>query len=187
MVETCSGKPIACDDTSLRFQLGFDLQEMKQNGFDVSVLEEHQKFNHLLDQFISHPKVGAYLRELTPSENYIASSVRILHLQQIKMEILQGAAPGGYIFPFGYLVFATSIGGNALCFHAQSEKVVWADHDSFTDGSINYKDRQTRDWNYLDFNEENIGKAVLPLSSDLERFLSDLMQNKLTEQLDKLD
>lgn len=187
LIDSRDGKPLELDKTSARLGLGYDLDEMKRNGYDSSVIEEHRIFNERIEKYLDHPVFGQYLEHLTPEQKYVASGIRLLPLENIKGEIVHGAAPGGYIFPHGYMVFASSIGGNAICFHAPSAQVVWVDHTSFTEDSINYEDRPSGTWKYLDFTEENIGKAVIPLSDNFENFLLDLLNNRLGEQLDKLD
>jgi hypothetical protein len=86
------------------------------------------------------------------------------------------------------LIVATSIGGNAVCIHSATGKVFWADHDSFSDDSISYKDRASEDWKYLhEYTPANVEKALVPLSNNIESFFIDLLSDRLTEKLDALD
>lgn len=85
-------------------------------------------------------------------------------------------------------MIATSIGGNAICFHSPSGKVFWADHGSFSPDSISYKERSSGEWKYLyEYTPANVETALVPLSSNIERFLTELLSDKLTEQLEALD
>ena len=115
--------PVSCGVDGLRSRLGYDVASMRSNGYDASIIEGHQEFNNALESFLVHPLVGDYLASLTPQEAYGASGVRVLPLEAIRDEIQQ-LAPGACIFPHGYMPFATSVGGNALCFHAATGRVV---------------------------------------------------------------
>src|SRR5206468_12508932 len=103
-------------------------------------------------------------------------------------EMAEGAAPGSFIRPYGYLVVASSIGGNAVCFHSPSGKVFWADHVSFAPDCISFKDRTTGEWKYLhEYTPQNVAKALVPLDEDIESFLKDLLKDRLTKKLEALD
>ena len=107
-------------------------------------------------------------------------------LDAIRREI-QELAPGTRLFPYGYMPFATSIGGNAVCFHAPTGGVVWANHDSFGADDITYKDRSTGKYHTVPFTPEHVEQAVVPLADDFEAFLIDLLQDRLEKSLDELD
>lgn len=141
-----------------------------------------------LNDFLEFAELGEYLNQCTPSETIIASGVRLLPIGAIKDEMTEGAAPGSYLRRFGYLVVATSVGGNAICFHGPSGKIFWADHTSFHDDSICYEDRSTRKWKYLyEYNPANVMQALVELGDNVERFLLELLTDKLTEKLEALD
>ena len=99
-----------------------------------------------LAEFLEQPDIADYLRHCLPEEGVEASDVRVLSLDAIEREMAEGAAPGSFVRPYGYLVVATSIGGNAICLHSPSGKVFWADHESFSSDSISYKDRSSGEW-----------------------------------------
>jgi hypothetical protein len=177
---------VSCDAGSLRARLGYDVAAMRSNGYDPSIIEEHETFNALLEPFIEHPQFGEYLATLTPQSGYQASGVAVLPLDGIRQEA-QALAPGARLLPHGYLVFASSVGGNAVCFDSQSGRVVWADHDSFGRDDITYKDRSTGKYRTVPFTPEHVAQAVVPLSDDFEAFLTELLHDKLEERLDELD
>ncbi len=178
--------PVKYDATSLRLKLGSDAAAMRSSGYDPSIIAEHETFNERLEPFIAHPQFGEYLATLTPKELYVASGVRVLPLESIRDEIQQ-LAPGARIFPHGYMPFGRSIGGNAICFHHPSARVIWADHFTFSTDEIIYNDQNTGGMRILSFTADNIALAVVPLADDFELFLSDLLHDKLAQQLDKLD
>jgi hypothetical protein len=141
-----------------------------------------------LAEFLEQPAIGDYLRNCLPVEVLGASDVRLLPLDAIEQEMAEGAAPGSFIRPYGYLVVASSIGGNAVCFHSPSGKVFWADHASFASDCISFKDRITCQWKYIyEYTPENVEKALVLLADDIESFLKDLLADRLTKQLESLD
>jgi hypothetical protein len=141
-----------------------------------------------LADFLGQDQIAGYLRHCLPDELIGASGVRVLPLDAIQEEMAEGAAPGSFVRPFGYLVVATSISGNAICFHSPSSKVFWADHTSFNTESIKFEDRATGQWKYLyEYSPENVQKALVPLSDNIGTFLEDLLTDRLTAQLDSLD
>ena len=187
VVERKSGqKPIHFDTEELRSRLGYDIGSMQQNGFDPSIIEEHQTFNDRLEAAISHPDVSEYLTGLTTENVYSASGVRVLTIDSIKEEIQQ-LAPSSFLFQYGYLPIASSIGGNVVYLHMPTNRVIWANHDSFCGEEISFQNRVTKKWEYIPFSPDNIEKALVPLAADLKTFLSDLLDDKLEQQLDKLD
>lgn len=186
-IEAKSGSsPASCDSDGLRSRLGHNVASMRSNGCDPSIIAEHEAFNECLELFIAHPQFGEYLRSLTPSEIYGASGVRVLPLDAIREEIQQ-LAPGTQLLPHGYMPFATSIGGNAICFHVVTGCVVWADHSYFRETTICYKDQGTGDYHTVSFTPENIKLAVVPLADDFAPFLAELLDDRLEKRLDALD
>jgi hypothetical protein len=141
-----------------------------------------------LEAFTTQADVSEYLRLCLPKSTCIASDVSILNLSEMRDNMCEGAAPGGFLKPFGYLVVATSVGGNAVCFHSPSGSVVWANHDSFRSTSIAYEDKLISKWVYFyDYTPENVAKALVSLSPSIENFLLDLLSNRLSARLDELD
>lgn len=187
LIEAKSGAcPVSCDAAGLRSRLGYDVASMRSSGYDPSINAEHEMFNEWLEPFIAHPQFGEYLASLSPQGVYAASGVRVLPHSGIRQEIQQ-LAPAARLLRYGYLPFATSIGGNAVCFHAPTGRVVWADHDSFGSDEIIYKDRNTSDCRTVPFTPGHVAQAVVPLADDFGAFLADLVQDRLEERLDGLD
>lgn len=169
----------------LRLRLGYDTGEMRRSDYDPSIIEQHERFNARLEALLLHPVIGTYLRELTPQQPYQASGVAVHHLDGIKEEI-QSLSPGAYIVWHGYLVFASNAGGNALCFHAPTGRVVWADHE-MTEDSIMFKDPATGRYRELALTPENLEVGLPTVTRDIPTFLTDLLHDRLTDQLDSLD
>lgn len=153
----------------------------KPKSYDIAALGS-------LAEFLKNPDIADYLRHGLPQEVVDVSGMRLLPLEAVKGEMAEGAAPGSFIRPYGYLVVATSVGGNVICFHSPSGRVFWADHESFNTKCIKFQDRTTGQWKYLyEYSPENVQKALVPLSDSLENFLGDLLTDRLTSRLDSLD
>jgi hypothetical protein len=141
-----------------------------------------------LNEFLVQPDICDYLLNCLPRDVVIASGVRLLPLRFIENEMAEGAAPGSFVRPYGYLIIATSIGGNAVCFHSPSGNVLWADHTSFTTSNISYEDRKSKEWKYFhEYSINNVRKAMVPLGDDIETFLCSLLSDQIVECLDALD
>jgi hypothetical protein len=140
-----------------------------------------------IKDFLKLKEIEEYLRFCLSNEGYQASGISLKSLRNILEENMPNVAPGGYINKFGYLVIGTSVGGNAVCFDSNSGKVYWADHVSFTEEEISYKDRETGDWVYLPFSKENVLRALVLLDDNIETFLNKLLKDELEGLLDDLD
>jgi hypothetical protein len=187
VIERKSGhRPVSFDARDLRSRLGYDIDSMQQNGFDPSIIDEHKAFNDQLEAIFDHPELFEYLSTLTPEETYMASGITVLTVDAIKNEIQQ-FAPGALLFSYGFLPLASSVGGNIISFHKPTNRIVWADHDSFNGNQICFKDRTTKQWRWIPFRPENIDQALVLLATDLKTFLDDLLNDKLEKQLDELD
>ncbi len=168
VIEAKSGAPtIQCDATAFLARAGFDLDEMRSRGFDPSVIEEHQAYNNHLAELFAHPVIGEYLATLTPSRSYEASGVWVGTLDGLRAEIFPpDSSPESQLFPHGYFPLAGDGGGNSICFHLASGRVIFAHHE---------------------LTSEVIHGDAPILSEDLDAFLTDLLHDKLTERLDELD
>jgi hypothetical protein len=149
--------------------------------------QDDAALNELVDE-AAHPDVREYLRYCLPPETYLASQIRVLPWEAIVREMGEGSAPGSFIRPFGYLIVATSVGGNVLCLHQTTGRVFWADHDSFSDDMIMFQNQATGSWEYLyEYTPANVERAMVPVSENFETFLNTLLADQLTAQLDALD
>ena len=167
IIERKSGAPtLQCPLESFRTQFGFDATAMRRDGFDPSTIELHEQFFGRLESFAGHPLIGEYLKTLTPTESYQASGVWVASFQQIRDSAFGQGGPESELFPHGYISIAGSVGGNNVSLHFPSGRVVWADHERTSD---------------------IIDGKVQVLSEDIKTFLTDLLEDKLEQQLDKLD
>ena len=186
-VERKSGhRPVSFDAQELRSLLRFDVESLRKNGFHPSLIEGLQVFNDRLEAMLGNPDASEYLSTLTAENTYTSSGIRVLSMTSIKEEIHE-LEPGAILFRHGYLPIASSVGGNVVCLHVATNRVVWADHDSFGGEEISFQNRVTKKWEYVPWSPDNIEKTLVPLAPDLKSFLSDLLDDKLEPQLDKLD
>lgn len=124
---------------------------------------------------------------MLPKQTSLVSGVRLKSLGGIVEENTGAVAPGGFIFPLGYIVIATSIGGNAVCVNRINSAVCWADHDHFSADGIHGEDRLTGEWMDLPLSHENSRRVLVALESNLEDFLVKLLTDQYTELFDSLD
>jgi hypothetical protein len=166
--------------------LSYNLVEMESRGFDSELITQYRAFNERIEKFVGHPTFGEYLAVGTPSKPYLASGVRVITLKDMRQEISE-CAPGTFLFPLNYMPFATSIGGNAICFDLDRERVVWADHSIFQPDSIVYFDPATDRIEELPFTPENVASSVTQLHDDFWSFFRQLICGDWEKQLDELD
>jgi hypothetical protein len=185
-IERLGANVLHLTQDDLKRQLSYDLTEMEDRGFDSVLIAQHRRFNKMIDQFVGHSAFGEYLASATPQEMYLASGVRVLTLSRIFQEITE-LAPTTYLFPLGYTPFASSIGGNAICFDLNSNRVVWADHSEFLSDSITFYDSASELIVELPFTPENVASRVTQLHEDFLGFFFQLTRGELEEQLDQLD
>ena len=167
-IEAKSGAPtVQCDAEAFLACVGCDVDEMRRRGFDPSIIEEHQAFNERLEDFFMHPVIGEYLGTLTPARSYEASGVWVGTLDNLRMAIFPpDSTPESQLFPYGYIPVASDGGGNCICFHLSSGRVIFAHHERTS---------------------EIIGGNAQILSESIEVFLKELISDRLTERLDELD
>jgi hypothetical protein len=143
-----------------------------------------------LRNLLVHPDINDYVRHCLPQETYLASQnqLAVQSLKGIIDEMHPESSPGGCITQFGYLVVATSAGGNGVCFHSATGRVFWADHDTFAPSGIYYQDGPTGKLIFLEqYSAEDVQRPMVPLSDSIEQFLVALLSDQLTAQLASLD
>lgn len=141
-----------------------------------------QKFVRVLD----NSNIRDYLTNCISRDGFRASGLSVKNLETLEMENLDEAAPGMYIYPYGYLVVATSVGGNALCFHAVTNRVYWANHGNFYDDQVSYRDVSGL-WVDAAATSDNVEKAMALVDEDIETFLPKFLRDEFEDRLDALD
>ena len=108
--------------------------------------------------------------------------------EDFKAENLPGVGPGGYLNRYGYFVFGTTVGGNAVVLCSSDDSVNYADHEWFSEDSIDYLD-VSGDGKYhtLPYNHDNVRKALHELASDRESFVAGLLDGTVDQRLSELD
>ncbi len=133
------------------------------------------------DPWLANQDLSQYLTQCLVPGGYIASGLAVHDLRDIRDSTVEGCSPGGYVFRFGYLVIASSIGGDEVCVRTDG-RVFWADHETFAD-SITYQHPETgalEDWEYT---PESVQRALIPVSESFEVFLVSLLTGQLEQQL----
>lgn len=167
VIEQKSGQPtLHCEPVAMREYLGFDPASMRRDGFDPSTIEMHEQFYGRLELAAEHPLIREYLTTLTPTESYEASGIGVHTLRQIRDAGFGDGTPESDLFPHGYISVASDSGGNSVCFHFPSGRVIFAHHERTSDIIA--------------------GDAEI-LSEDIAKFLDDLLHDRLTERLDEVD
>lgn len=135
----------------------------------------------------SNPELNDYLEKCLTEEGVFTSGVRVKNLAQLRDENLSETSPGAYIFPFGFLVVGTSIGGNAICVDSRTSSVYWANSVDFLDDALSFEDKTSGEWLELEYNYENILRALVHLGDDWEAFVIGLLEGKLESRLEALE
>lgn len=129
----------------------------------------------------------AYLGELMPDRVLIASGMRIVSRENVAEEHEPRAVPGETLLPFGYVVLATSVGGNAVVFSTDGA-ALWADRTCFaTYGKVLIEDTANGIWQQFPLEANSIRNALIEISRDQVQFMISLLQGDLDEKLELLD
>src|SRR5438094_127739 len=123
-----------------------------------------------LRDLLDHPDINDYVRCCLPQDTCLASQnqLAVYGLEGIIAEMHPESGPGDCIRRFGYLVVASSAGGNVVCFHSPTGRVFWVDHETFAPAGISYKNRSTGEWVFLEeYSPENVEQAMVPLSDNI--------------------
>lgn len=133
-----------------------------------------------------HPDIVTYLTHCVCDEGYVAEKLRIFGFSRLLEENLESVVPGDLIHPFGFLVLANSVGGNAMCADAGTGHVYWFGRSQFSEFSITWKDPVTGESQVTeDYSAESIRKAGIKLSDSLEQVFHDLFAGELGEFISK--
>jgi hypothetical protein len=126
-----------------------------------------------------HPDIAAYLTYCVCDEGYEAENLRVSGFSRLLEENLESVAPGKLIHPHGFLVLATSIGGNALCADAGTGSVYWFGHGQFTEHWIMWRDAAGELREVDEYTADNIRGAGIKVSDSLEQVFHDLFAGEL--------
>jgi hypothetical protein len=149
---------------------------------------------HLLSEFNLttmdevNPKLKTYLETCLTPDGFTASGVRVHDFYRILAENQPEVTPGGVIFPLSYIVFASSIGGNALAADLMTGEIFWIDSSnvfSDIDGTFIVSDDLNNP--YPQATRDNVRTVMKLLAQDPEAFFVDLITDRLESLLDELD
>ena len=128
---------------------------------------------------------------LTP-EGYGASGIGMLGYESLREYTL--TSHWSIIHPFGLYIIASDVCGNAVVVDCRSGHVYYAHHESFCEAEDpifcppsrqDYKNPAA--WHYVHgYSRENVLRGMLPLETDLGRFLKQCLEGLLEEELFEL-
>lgn len=130
-----------------------------------------------------------YLAGCLPAEPFTASGVGIKTAAQIDEENQPWVSPAGVLNRFGFVVVATSIGGNAVVLDLHGPGLFWADRSRFVDAErLEYIDPRTGGWtDPVEYSREAVRQALDVVDADAVAGLHRLLTDQLTAQLDERD
>ncbi len=131
--------------------------------------------------------VKEYLLQLVCDVGYLASGIRVLSVSGLEAENSEFAHPGRDLLPAGFIVLATSIGGNAICASVDGSGVFWADQSAFGGDLLSFSNPDTGEWIEVEASSTNVPRVLVQLAPSLEEFLTALLNDELLDRLNKLD
>jgi hypothetical protein len=144
--------------------------------------EEDNELN-ALKEYKVHETIINFYKSYEPKElDYLGDGVRLADLRGIKEEN-SSLSPGAFIIKYGLLVFATTMGGNAICMDLNSinngePRIIYADQTWF---SFNDSERKLE----IRFNHEDIPDNIVWFDKEVIRFLPEISKT-FNDFLDKL-
>ena len=139
----------------------------------------------------AHPDVRDYFQYCLTKEGYHASGIAIMGSEDI--HDAQDWLPASRLRQFGFVAFATNVGGNAVLVNAAAGHVYWADHESFGDDfeTISCPPpravRKSGRWTYVEgYTYENVLQALLLIETDFQVFLGKCLRGELREEFDAI-
>jgi hypothetical protein len=130
-----------------------------------------------------------YLATCLPAAPLTASGVGVKTPAQVDEENQPWVSPGGVLARFGFVVIATSIGGNAIVLDLHGSGMYWADRSRFVDAErLEYIDPSTGQWtNPVPYSRDGVQSALDLIDPDAVAGLHLLFDDRLTEQLESRD
>lgn len=137
---------------------------------------------------IKNNDICEYLLECQTENSYQASGIYIGGDEKVMRRANFEFAPGVFLFPYNFLSIASDIGGNEICVHSITGNVYFASHSAFDEDYVYYTNEETGQLiDIPGLNYKNILKGLVFLDNNFEKFLIDLLNNRLTDKLEQLD
>jgi len=167
--------------------LGYDVEQQKTYGYDVATLQESEQVNKTILALLDNLHIHTYLCNFLPIKSYKVSQVNVLSADDIK-EIIENGLP---IFQFEYLPFALTKSQHGLFLHS-SGKVLFGEKHVFYEDSLrdlvwHYYDVKTTSWTKTKFDAKSVENTLVTISTDFEVFISNLLNEKLGEDINELN
>ncbi len=160
-----------------------DIEQLRASGYDPSSLEEVAQWNAQWEFFLASP-IGPFLSSGDPEELWKRPEGPLLDMDTIGRNA-QELVPDAVLFRFGLLPIWTSVGGNVIAYHPDTQGFYWADHSRiFGTESV----MLPKTYEELPLTSENLMRALVKLSGEAcATYLRNLRDGKYDSEIDKLD
>ena len=137
-----------------------------------------------LELFMGNADLKQYLLECLPENTFRASGIDIWDKEQIiGYKGLDSSC--SLIYEYGFMPLGDNGGADIICVDAETGDVYFASHQCFFEDEIEAVTDKGRSIMLYEYNPENIRLGMnAKLSTNLERFLVDLLEDKLEDYLD---
>ena len=131
------------------------------------------------------PDIAAFISDC---ESCGSEEIGFCDSESFDGENINGAAPGGYLNPFGYYVIGSTIGGNTIVISDADPRVLFADHTWYGDDEINYQDHAgDGEWHTIPLNADNVRHSLYELAANRKEFLSHLRDGTIDRKIEAID
>ena len=159
------------------------IKALQENG----ISDMGQMLNFSLP-FMPKGLLREYLDRCLSIDGFDASGIGFLGVRQLERELIPESVPGGSLLKYGYILIATSIGGNAVVVDSATDLVYWAERTNFS-GSMRlcWKDPGSAEYIYGEWTVDNVKTALIDMDYKLDDFIMESLSGKLEDRLDELD
>jgi len=160
-----------------------DINELRARGYDPSSIENAMEWNQRWEAFLASP-IAPFLAYGDPEELWKQPGTPMLDMDSIARNV-QELAPHAILFKFGLIPVWTSIGGNVIAYHPDTQAFYWADHECvFGDECV----LVPKSYKKLPLNFENLLQALVKFSTEeCGTFLRNLRSGVYDGEMEKLD
>jgi hypothetical protein len=160
-----------------------DIDQLRTSGYDPSSVDEAAHWNAQWEAFLASP-IGPFLSSGDPQELWKRPDGPLLDMDNIARNA-QELVPDTVLFKFGLLPIWTSIGGNVIAYHPDTQAFYWADHSRiFSKETVILP----KTYEELPLTTESLMRALLRLSDeDCGTYLKNLHDGKYDAEIGKLD
>jgi len=160
-----------------------NIDQLRASGYDQSSVDEAAQWNAQWEAVLASP-IGSFLSSGDSQELWKRPGAPLLDIDSIARNAKE-LVPDAVLFKFGFLPIWTSIGGNVIAYHPDTQAFYWADHSRIF-GTETVMLPKT--YEELPLTTENLMRVLLRLSDeDCGTYLRNLRDGKYDAEIDKLD